>query len=120
MTLAVRVLHLPICRTCQHPIRLHASLQAGECCCCRSRCGLDVGYGCIVCGAFLMGRNDEVLGLCVRCQIVNKSPVAAVTPGSAATGQAQRGPSSAAVEAGHAGQSASRVPGTQLRQNEGT
>jgi hypothetical protein len=73
-----------------------------------------------VCGAFLIGRNDEVLGCCARCQIVTQTPVAAVsTPGAAATGQHLGTGPSLPQEAGHAGTpAASRVSGTQLQDED--
>lgn len=58
------------CERCAAPLRLKASIDAGRCCCCRSRCGLDVDLGCQVCGQVLIGRHDEVLGVCVRCSVV--------------------------------------------------
>lgn len=71
MTVTVQVRELPVttCRTCQHPIRLFASLQTETCCCCRNRCHLEHGYGCQVCAALLPDCDAE-LGLCAGCRVV--------------------------------------------------
>jgi hypothetical protein len=65
----VRRRTLPVCEQCAAPIRLHASLKSGWCCCCRHRCGLDVGLGCQVCGALLPDCDAEI-GLCAGCRVI--------------------------------------------------
>src|SRR5438105_8966145 len=88
MNITLNVLPLPTCNDCGHPLKRAQSIREQLCCCSRGTCNTPVPFGCIVCGAFLIGRNDEVLGCCARCQVVTQTPVAAVsTPGAAATGQ---------------------------------
>lgn len=69
----------PTCHRCSTPLRLHASIQTGACCCCRGRCFADVGYGCLACGALL---PDETLRLCLRCQVATP-----ITMGGAGKGK---------------------------------
>src|SRR4051794_2796432 len=77
---------LPVCGQCGAPLRRARSIMEGLCCCERNTCHTPEPFGCIVCGAFLIGRTDEVLGMCVRCQVVTQSPAVAVAPRCAAAG----------------------------------
>lgn len=67
---SVKVRELPVCSDCGSPLRRAASITAKLCCCARGTCNEPEPFGCVVCGAFLVGRNDEVLGCCSRCAVV--------------------------------------------------
>lgn len=60
---------LPTCGRCRNPLRRHASLVEGLCCCERGTCHSPEPFGCQLCDRVLMSRTEEVLGLCVVCQV---------------------------------------------------
>lgn len=67
---SVNIRPLPVCNDCGNPVKRVKSIAEHLCCCSRGTCNEPEPYGCIVCGAFLIERTDEVLGMCVRCSVV--------------------------------------------------
>lgn len=66
----VNVVPLPTCDDCGTPLRRAESRATGLCCCKRGTCNEPEPFGCVYCGAYLMGRTAEVIGVCLPCQVV--------------------------------------------------